>query len=391
MPETPPPTDEPGKRRLFLHLGLQKTGTSYLQGVMRANLDRLAGQGLDVVPADRRDTFELMLLVRERYDEQRDPASVATALDRFRDELDRAPGSRALLSQESLAAARPAQIARLLEACADREVHVVLTVRDLGRQLPSSWQQELKAGRTDGYRRYLQRLQASQEAGETSHPWIHLDPPAVLARWAGLLPADRIHVVTVPPSGSAPTLLLERFCRVLDVDPEGLVPEERPANTSLGRVQAEVLRRVNKELPDELRRRQVYGDVGKRFFSSQVLSAQDGRRIRVPAEFREWCERVADEQVATLGAAGYRVEGTLEDLRCLPSAFSDDEARPGEAEVAAAAVSALVRILTMRAEDQRRRRGRHGHADGTGQTRLPARLWDRVRRRPARGAEAPES
>lgn len=376
----------PEPRRLFIHLGLQKTGTSYLQGVMHANADLLASQGLDLLPPTRRETFELMLLVRDRYDAQRDPASVRGALERFTSGLRDAPGPKALLSQESLAAARPPQVRRLLDACGDREVHVVLTVRDLARQLPSSWQQELKAGKADGYTSYLERLRASQEAGRAGHPWIHLDPPAVLARWAKHVPPERIHVVTVPPSGSAPTLLLERFCRVLGVDAGSLVPEETPSNTSLGRVQAELLRRVNEQLPDELRRRQVYGDVGKRFFSSQVLSAQRGQRIRVPGALREWCEAVADEQIRDLAAAGYQVEGTLEDLRCPAAAFVEDEAEPREREVAAAAVEALVRILTLRATALRRRR-----SGASGESGVTARVR-RLLRRPARdGADRPET
>ena len=40
----------PAPRQVYLHLGLQKTGTSYLQGVMRRNRDLLAEQGLDLVP-----------------------------------------------------------------------------------------------------------------------------------------------------------------------------------------------------------------------------------------------------------------------------------------------------------------------------------------------------
>ena len=340
----------PEPRRLYLHIGLQKTGTSYLQGVMRHNAAALAEQGLDLVPATRREAFELMLLVRGRYNPERDPATTAGALDRFAAELARAPGGRALLSQESLAAARPRQVRRLLEACPDREVHVVLTVRDLGRQLPSSWQQELKAGRTDAYREYLERLRAAQQQRLGSHPWIQLDAPAVLSRWADRLPPERIHVVTVPPAGSPTSLLLERFCRVLDVDASRLVPQERASNTSLGRVQAEVLRRVNAELPDELRRRQVYGGVGKRFLASEVLGPQQGHRILVPSELREWCERVADEQVAALEAAGYDVVGDLADLRCTDGAFGGIAAEePTDAEVAAAAVTALATILQRRA------------------------------------------
>lgn len=345
----------PATRKLVVHIGLQKTGTSYLQAAMLRSAPALAEQGLDLVPPTKRESYELMVVLRDRYAARRDEASDRATLGRFRAQLAKAPGSRAVLSQESFAAARPAQIERLLAECGDREVHVVATVRDLARQLPSSWQQELKAGATTAYRPYLRRLRALQEGGRGAHPWIHLDPPAVLARWSAALSPERIHLVTVPPAGSPTTTLLERFCRVLQVDPARLVPEEQPSNSSLGRVQAEVLRRVNAELPEELHRRVVYGDLGKRFFAAQVLGAQTPRKILVPTEFREWCERVAEQQVADLGAAGYQVEGTLEDLRCAPGAFSDEERRPPEREVAAAAVSALARMLTLRAAAEGRR------------------------------------
>jgi hypothetical protein len=348
----------PQPRRVYLHLGLQKTGTSYLQGVLAHNADTLARQGLDLVPASRRDAFELMLQVRERYNPERDPASVAQALERFTTELARARGSRALVSQESLAATRPRQLPRLLEACRDREVHVLLTVRDLARQLPSSWQQELKAGKTDGYLDYLHRLRAAQQEGLTRHPWIQLDPVTVLSRWADWLPPERIHVVTVPPAGSPASLLLDRFCRVLEVDPSMSVLQERARNTSLGRVQAEVLRRVNAELSEDLRRRQTYGDIGKRFFASRVLADQPGDRILVPAEMRDWCDTVATEQIHALSVAGYDIVGDLEDLHAGDGAFATGDTGPSDSDVAGSAVVALGRILTMRGEDHVARRSR---------------------------------
>jgi hypothetical protein len=299
-----------------------------------------------------------MLQVRERYNPERDPNFVGGALGRFSEGLERAPGSRALLSQESLAACRRAQVERLAEACGDREVHVVLTVRDLARQVPSSWQQEVRAARTVSYERWLERLQEGEKAGRRAHPWIQLDPPAVLARWRELLPPERIHVVTVPPPGSPPTLLLERFCRVLDVRAEELAPAPGRGNTSLGHVQAELLRQVNLGLPDDLRRRQVYGDVGKRWFASQVLARQQGERILVPERLRPWCERVTEAQIAALAEAGYHVEGDLEDLRCRDAAFSPDaDAGPSEAELAPAAVAALVSIVAQRASQRQKRAG----------------------------------
>ena len=79
---------------------------------------------------------------------------------------------------------------------------MVLTVRDLARQLPSSWQEDLKAGGTTALAPYLRRAPVPRERAGGSHPWIHLDPPMVLRRWADTLSPERVHVVTVPPAGS---------------------------------------------------------------------------------------------------------------------------------------------------------------------------------------------
>jgi hypothetical protein len=365
---------------LYLHLGMQKTGTSYLQSIFWRNQARLAEQGLDLVPASKRAGFHLMLRVRDRYQPELDPPPVAQALDRFSKELAAAPGTRALLSQESLAACTPAQIETLLAACRDREVHVVLTVRDLGRQLPSAWQQTLQSGGSVPYGAYLRRLRREWDKGSFGTRRIHLDPPTVLARWAEHVPPERIHVVTVPPPGSRSTLLLERFCRVLDVDPGALESEVASSNTGLGRVQSEVLRRVNAGLDPRLRRRQVYGDLGKRFFAVQVLGTQERRRTKVPAQFEEWCRIVSEAHVAALAGSGYAVEGDLNDLHSDPSAFSEDERRPREREVAASAIQALVHLLSLWA--RKRTRPRAPDPDQAGRPPRGARaLAGRLRRR----------
>lgn len=336
----------PDARRLYLHIGLQKTGTSYLQAALLNSRESLADAGLDLVPPTKRESYELMVVVRDRYAHRRDDESDRNILDRFTRQLAAAPGSRAVYSQESLAGADSAQVERLLALAGDREVHVVVTVRDLPRGLPSTWQEELKAGSTVRFERHLRRLQRQEREGAARHPWMNLDAPGVLARWAEHLPAEQLHVVTVPPSGSAPTLLLERFAGVLGVDAGLLQPEDHLANTSLGLVQAEVLRRVNAELPEAVHRRYVYSDVVKRSFASGVLGPQDGERILVPAAYREWCEEVTARQVEALRA--YDVAGTLDDLACSDRYFAAEPQRPRQRDVAAASVSALATMLAER-------------------------------------------
>ncbi len=56
-------------------------------------------------------------------------------------------------------------------------------------------------------------------------------------------------MVTVPPPGSEPELLLRRFCEVVGVDASRLDREVGRLNESVGRTQAELLSRVNGHLP----------------------------------------------------------------------------------------------------------------------------------------------
>jgi hypothetical protein len=365
------------RSRLYVHIGLQKTGTSYLQSIFWLNQDELRRQGLDMVPGSKRETFNLMLRVRDRFRPEFDPPAVASALDKFPAALAAATGSRALLSEESLAPATDAQIRALLDACSEREVHLVVTLRDLGRQIPSAWQQLLQSGGSIGYDDYLRRLRKGEGKPDGAY-WNNKDVPAILAAWSAHVPAERIHVVTVPPSGSAPELLLRRFCSVLGVDADHLDKQVARSNESIGRVQAEVLRRVNSLLPQEFRRRDVYGDIGKRFFAVKVLGIQGGRKTVVPQEYEEWVRAVSQKYVDAIVVGGYDVVGDLEDLRPLPSAFSADEVAPDEAEVSEVATQALATMLGKEMTKLRKRRARN--RDVSRPRALARRLAHRLRR-----------
>ena len=370
-------------RPVFLHIGLQKTGTSYLQAIFWAAQDQLRTQGLDLVPGTKRDTFHLMLDVRGRYDPDHDPTDVATAVERLPAQLAAAPGPRALVSEESLASCTVAQARRLVDACAGREVHVVVTVRDLARLLPSMWQQQLRSGGDIGWDDYLDNV-VGRQGPAAKRFWNNQGLVKVLQRWSTVVPPERIHLVTVPPSGAPPTLLLERYCEVLGVDPRPLAEHTPRGNPSLGRVEAELLRRVNASLPAERRRRQVYGTVGKRYFSQDVLGELRGDRTRVPQRLQTWCTEQAERVVATVTSGGYDVHGDLDDLRPRPESFGPDGGQVSDTEVADVAVAAITTMLERRMARlvrQQRRRRRAGGRSG----RRPGRAMLRaVRRRAVR-------
>ncbi len=360
---------------LYLHIGLQKTGTSYLQRIFWQNTRELARQGLDLVPGSKRESFHLRLRVRNQYRPEIDPPGVASALDRLPEQLAAAPGDRALITEESLAPSLSDQIGRLLDACGDREVHLVLTLRDLGRQIPSAWQETIQAGSPRSYDEYLTRMRET-EGNALNNVWGSKDVAAILERWSAFVPAERIHLVTVPPDGGDPELLLHRFCEVLGVDHTTLRRAVAAQNPGIGYVQAELLRRVNVRLAPEDRRREVYGLIGKDWFAAKVLGPQKGASTRIPAEHADWIRGLAKRYSDAIRIGGYHVVGDLADLDPTPSAFEavgHDAVTPEQ--VSDAAVDALAAVLASRIVELRVRRSTPVEPP------RPASWWARLRRR----------
>lgn len=347
--------------RVYLHIGLQKTGTSYLQNVCWGSVDRLRDSGLTLVPDGRIETFWLALDVRERVDPAHDGDRVARSLSLLPEQLDAVTSPAALISHETLAQASPEQIERLLAACAGHEVHVVLTARDIARQVPSLWQEALKAGRTDTLDGYVGALRSATR--RTDMDWKRLDLSAVLRRWARFVPAERIHVVTVPGAEGPRSALLERYCAVLGVAGDDLdAASSGPGNPALGVAEAEVLRRVNDLLPADYRRRVPYGEVGKRYFAMGVLARSDSGRARLSGEHEQWCREVAEESVRTIGELGCSVAGDVRDLLPGPGSFGET-APVDDAAVLDVAVRALADMVGERMAHRLEVRARSGAAE----------------------------
>ena len=339
-----------GPRRCYLHVGTPKSGTSYLQSVFWSSRGQLADQGLNL-PLTGVDHFFITLALRDLLDEKMDPPSAFEVLDRLADSLATVDAPRTLISHELLAPVGREQADRLHDLLKAFEVHVMITARDLARQIPAEWQQHVKQRKELSYDEFLTAV--TERAPDAEHFWAVQDVPDVAARWGSGLPPERVHIVTVPPAGSPPAVLLERFCSVVHVDPESLETTSAHGNPSLGLAQAELLRRVNMALGERLPHpRAGYGRVAKRYLADQVLAPQGGEPPRLPGRLAGWCRDVSTQMVERLTAAGYDVVGSLDDL--LPAEEGGGPASEPvvtDTEVAAAATRALASLLDQRHRD----------------------------------------
>lgn len=337
------------ERRCFVHIGLPKSGTSYLQSVFWQSQEALGARGFAMLPTRRADHFTVALQLRgllQDFDNERAYGS----LDRLRADAVRSTAPTTLLSQEALAPSTPSQVAELLDSLAGHEVHVVVTARDLARQVPSAWQQRIQARHTYTYPEFLDAV--VNRAPLAQDFWVNQDLVDVLTRWHSHVPVERIHVVVTPPAHAHPDVLLERFCSVVGVDASLLDTNLPSSNVSLGHVQAELQRRVNVALGDRFPHpRAGYGRLGKGYLAGRVLRPQGGARPMMPERLRAWCEETTQQWIEHIGSSGYAVVGDLDELRPSASSFADRE-EPTEAELLESAVNALATVLEIRDVDQ---------------------------------------
>jgi hypothetical protein len=304
------------------------------------------------------DHFHATLALRGMLSEQMDPDDAFSALDRLAASAADADGSDVLLTHESLAPATPGQVGRLIELLPGYEVHVIITARDLARQITSGWQQRIQERQVHAYDQFVEAVVQRRPMADDF--WRNQDLVDVARRWSSAVPPGRVHVVTVPPPGSAPGLLLDRFCDVLGVDPGRLSMTAVQSNESLGMVQAELLRRVNVALGDRLpHARAGYARVGKGFLARRVLAPQNGAPPRLPPEVEPWCLSRSMEVVQQLGTAGYHIVGDLKEL--IPAPADDGPGRPAgtaepvsDAALLSSAVEAMADVLEIRSEDVQR-------------------------------------
>lgn len=246
----------PRRSQVYLHVGAMKTGTTYLQGLVFANRDRLAEAGLgvpgDIWPRQVRGVQDVLRLNRRDSHIRRDSRG---AWQDLLDEMRTGTSPRWLISMEFLSFAERLGVRRVMDSLSWADVSVILTVRDMTAVLPSLWQTLVHNGATFSWPDYLDAIPSPgvpvvtpphlPGRGRTSFH-RHQNVARMLRRWRRHAPEGALHVVTVPADGG--DQLWPRFASVLGVDPGLATEPPRASNPSLGYASTDLLRRVNQHL-----------------------------------------------------------------------------------------------------------------------------------------------
>ncbi|GAB6983942.1 hypothetical protein [Nocardioides pyridinolyticus] len=326
--------------RVFVHIGLPKTATSYLQTIIWSNRDRLRERGVVVPGAERRDHLWSSRTVREQTSHRRAPEHQQQAWTRVRAELASSPGT-GLVSHEFFAAASAEQARAMVEALAPAEVHLVVTAREPLGLFTASWQESLKNGATTPMPEYGRTVSAKPT---DIWNWRTLDLRLVLERWTRAVPAARVHVLVLDP-GAPREDVWERFAAIVGFPTEGIDLSGSFPNTSMGVAEAETLRRVNGQLTG-FGKAFDKGVYLRTYLADERLVPRGGERFWPEPDQVEDCRRRGEEAVAHLAAGEYDVVGDVEHLR-VPAELEERRSTTSvtDAEVAEVAVGLVATML----------------------------------------------
>ena len=336
-------------RKVLVHVGAPKTGTSFVQDLLFQNQEQLAEIGV-LYPADRFDAhflaaLDLMELPWGGLEHQ-----AVGEWERLAAQVRSWEGT-VIISHEILATASTQHVRRAMESFGPgTEVHVVVSVRDLVRQIPAEWQENVKHRRTVGYREFLDRIMDPNAKGPVATWfWGVQDIPEILSRWSAELPAEQVHVVTVPKPGAPRDLLWQRFASVFGLDPSAFdTSTVQRANPSLGVAESAFVRRLNEQVNNGVLPNENYRDLVRELLAHQTLSRrEDSARLRLPADVRSWAVELSEKWVADLSARGYQLVGDWDELRPDPvddTAFADPDTAPDD-EMADVALQSVVTLL----------------------------------------------
>jgi hypothetical protein len=237
--------------RVVLHIGTMKSGTTYLQRVLDTGVVESVG-GFFAGGSFRTQAKAVDSLFRKQLRQAPKPWTSLAERTLRRDGV-------AVYSHEFLSFVSQERVGWVVDAFEGTPVDVVLTVRDQRTAIPAQWQSYVRNRGTDPWETYLQRLERVH-AGKTRRKDRRARAvrgfrrsqgvPGMVARWAGHPGVSSVSVVLVPPPGSPPQLLWQRFC-----DAAGLAASDAPEtvsrqNESLGYASCELLRRLNPMLAD---------------------------------------------------------------------------------------------------------------------------------------------
>lgn len=329
---------------IMLHIGAHKTGTTSLQAALFAASKDLEEQGVINLVADGDDTANPAARAVQRL-----PSSGSTgapvAYNVWTTLVDQAkahPQHLVSISAEAFAVSEPLVIKTIVNDLGIDRLQVVITLRPLGKILPSQWQQDLHGAWVnqkfeEWLREILRDVRPMKQIGPLQVPhqfWIRHRHDALLQRWIDAVGSDRITLVV--GDDQRKSSLLENFEDLLSLREGTLSSVAVERNQSMTLPEMQIMQRYGEllessELGKLIVARSRYHKALRILRKIRSENTSDARLVIPEWSFVRISE-IQREMVEHMQASGVSVIGTLNQLNWLPQQTEANGSRSGEVE-----------------------------------------------------------
>ena len=351
LPEVPPISAD----GVLLHIGVHKTGTTAIQAAFADARPEL--QSLDVVyPGKLQAQHRAALAVLQRHWgwNTRGGAVLDQAhFDKLAKRVKRTRG-RVVISSEFFCEADEHKAQLVTEALDPDRLHVVVTLRNLGRLLPSSWQQYLKYGLTTPYEAWLTDIFKEPGTSKKSPTfWRRHDHGAVIERWSRAVGADRVTVLILENVDRSANFV--SFAQLLGIPTEILTSRmDLTSNRSMTASEAALLRALNAQVKQQMQWEDYVRYVRRGVALGMVegrTPASDEQRLVTPDWALDAAAEAGQRAADRIAASGVRVLGDLDALRVRIPSDAGDGNDPTSVPIDAA-VEAIVTVIRAAGSDE---------------------------------------
>lgn len=307
-------------RKLVIHAGFHKTGTTALQHSLSASGSALHKQGwvYPVLSHGQSQSDSALALAKRGWGWKgggSKPIPMKT-WNRLVTRINRDSGN-SVISSEFFSELQLTHIEKIKTAFPKHEIQIVFTIRALDAIFPSNFQQALKGGSDLGYEDWLERILNDYQNGKRSSFWRRNQHALVIERWVDVFGKEQVTLITSDVQNQR--ALYERFETLLGLKPDSLVRESGTGlNRGLLLDEISLILEVNRKYPKNGRWNEYqtfikHGVIDK-FTSTPAETVDETNRLRTPAKFAKQINEIAKLELARFRDLDVDVLGSFDEL-----------------------------------------------------------------------------
>ena len=315
---------------IMLHIGAHKTGTTSLQAALFAASKHLEEQGVINLVSDGDETANPAARAVQRL-----PSSGSTGAPvdyavwtRLVDQAKAHPNQLVSISAEAFAVSESLVIKTIVKDLGLDRLQVAITLRPLGKILPSQWQQDLHGAWLslefeEWLRETLKEVKPIKQIGPLQVPhqfWFRHRHDALLRRWIDAVGSDRITLVVADDQRKSS--LLEHFEKLLSLSAGTLSSTGITRNQSMTLPEMQIMQRYGEllessELGKKIVAQSRYHKALRILRKIRPENLNDARLV-IPLWSYDRVSQIQHEMVLRMQASGVAVIGSLDQLNWAP-------------------------------------------------------------------------